>query len=88
MYSDHNSLKVDSVAFDVFFVLGIPKGDTENIEKDTIEITKESLKFGDIILIDIEETYHNCFYKGLNWKTLFHSFNKFFDVDSYKTWML
>ena len=53
------------MAFDVFFVLGIPKGDTENIEKDTIEIEKESLKFGDIILIDIEETYHNCFYKGL-----------------------
>ena len=68
------------MAFDVFFVLGIPKGDAENIERDTTEITKESLKFGDIILIDIEETYHNCFYKGLfDWKTLFNSLNKFFN---------
>ena len=63
------------VAFDVFFVLGIPKGDTENVEGDKSEIAKESLQFGDIILIDIEETYHNCFYKGLfDWKYIFSAF--------------
>ena len=57
-------LHSNSKAFGIYFVLGRPKENEGNIPKDQIEIEKEGQRFGDILQIDIEETYHNCFYKG------------------------
>ena len=54
----------DSKAFGIYFVLGKPKENEDNSQKDQTEIEKESQSFEDILQIDIEETYHNCFYKG------------------------
>ena len=64
MYSNIGSSYDYHGAFEVFFVLGKPKDNKENSERDTIKIMEENNQFGDIIQIDIEETYHNCFYKG------------------------
>ena len=51
-------------SFGIYFVLGKPKENEDNSQKDQTEIEKESQSFGDILQIDIDETYHNCFYKG------------------------
>ena len=64
IYSDTESSHDYLGPFNVFFVLGKPKDNNVNCEKEQLKILDESNKFGDIIQIDVEETYHNCFYKG------------------------
>ena len=60
----YQGLDSDSKAFGIYFVLGKPKENEDNSLKDQINIEKESQSFEDILQIDIEETYHNCFHKG------------------------
>ena len=52
---------------DVLFLLGKPSTNSQNIDNISDyqnQIINESRIYDDILQVDIEETYHNCFYKS------------------------
>ena len=49
---------------EVLFILGSPKDDSNGVQKQQMAIEKESRISRDILQVNIEESYHNCFYKG------------------------
>ena len=72
MRFEHNSTtnlrqEISSPFSDVLFLLGQPSANSQNNEHFDVYqnyIIDESRRYDDIIQVDIEETYHNCFYKS------------------------
>ena len=75
-WSNHIQLKQNSVKnlndnvnirnhfLEVFFLLAKPSHNNKTFETQQNKIIEESNKYNDIIQVDVEESYHNCFYKS------------------------
>ena len=75
-WSNHIQLKQNSVKnmnhkvnirnhfLEVFFLLAKPSYNNRTFENHQNKIIEESHKYNDIIQVDVEESYHNCFYKS------------------------
>ena len=76
-WSNHIQLKQNSVKnlnhkvnimnhfLEVFFLMAKPSHNNETLNSnEQNKIIEESHKYNDIIQVDVEESYHNCFYKS------------------------
>ena len=53
----------DSNSWKVIFVIGKPMVNGSDLLSEQSRIMEESVYYNDVIQLDLEESYHNCFYK-------------------------